>query len=460
VGWLLGQFGSQRFQKSSFVVPSRQFFPDRYDDSELAARALFDRTCVFMGVDPASVELVFYQPTHRPGLARSLIRSSQPWLGQFQLREGRSLVRVDVTLLPLPESLLAVFAHELAHQILLGSKRICRDDQDHELVTDLSTAFFGMGIFNANESHRNHFRLNRRGDEIGGMGYLTPTIWGYALALCAWLRDERNPAWADWIRPAVRRIFRRSLAYLLRTADARAVEGGQLDDAGRACLLRVEYPVFARADIISTKQRDPQDGESNEDRDVKTDLEDGIEAEINEAESAALLFDASQCVESGEWERAIMNLNEAIRREPDNGTAYQQRALVLLELGMFDDGLQDAEAAVQMEPDDSESYLARGAAYIKVHQFEQAVADLTRYIDHEDIRAASGRHASRGYYLRGLAYAGLRNFRHAIKDLSRSIKRWPDWPEPYEARAEAYEYLGDSKRALADHDEARRRVTP
>jgi hypothetical protein len=196
VGWLLGQFGRERLQQSNIVVPTRQFFPDHYDNSEAAARVLFNRTCFFMGIDCAGVEMVFYQPTHRPGLARRMTRSRLEWAGLFEAREATNLVRVDVTLLPLPESLLAVFAHELAHHLLLGSKRISESDPDHELVTDLTTVFFGMGIFNANDSVENRYRLNRRGDEIGRLGYLTPATWGYALALCAWLRNECKPAWA------------------------------------------------------------------------------------------------------------------------------------------------------------------------------------------------------------------------------------------------------------------------
>lgn len=127
---------------------------------------------------------------------------------------------------------------------------------------------------------------------------------------------------------------------------------------------------------------------------------------------------------------------------------------------MFDDALNDAEAAIRLEPDDCDSYLARGAVYIKVGKCEQAILDLTRYIDEVDVSGASGQHASRAFYLRGTAYAGLRNFRQAIKDYSRSINRWPDWPEPYEARAETYESIGDSKSAGADRERARRRATP
>ena len=133
---------------------------------------------------------------------------------------------------------------------------------------------------------------------------------------------------------------------------------------------------------------------------------------------------------------------------------------MLLELAMFDFALADAKAAVRLESDDPESYLARGAAYLKVYQFELAIVDLTRYIDDEDEHAASGKRASRGYYLRGLAQAGLFKTQQAIKDYALAIRRWPDWPEPYEARALAYELVGNSKLAAADRDEARRRATP
>ena len=389
-----------------------------------------------------------------------MVRSRLQWAGQFQVREGSNLVRADITLLPLPETLLATFAHELAHQQLLGSKRICADDQDHELVTDLATVLFGMGIFNANDSLRNRYRLNRRGDEIGRLGYLTTSNWGYALGLCAWLRDESKPSWAKWLRPAVRRVFRQSLAYLRKTGDAQVVEGGQLDAVYRVSLLKTEYRGLARTDFSSSGRVGPLGGEANQNQDAQADLKDAGKAETTCAETAALLFEASQFAEAGEWGKSNQCLGEAIRIEPDNATAYQQRTLVLLELGMIDAALRDAEAAMRLEPDDSESYLARGAAYMKVCRFEEAVTDLTQYLDHEDFLAASGRYASRGYYLRGLAYAGLRNYQRAIKDYSRAIQRWPDWPEPYEARAEAYEFIGNSRLANADRDEARHRATP
>jgi tetratricopeptide (TPR) repeat protein len=458
MGWLLGQFGRERLLKAEMIVSSRQFFPDRYDNSETAARALFDRTCAFMGVDRASVEPVFYQPEHRPGFARSLVRRSLGWGGQFQLGDERNLVRINTSFLPLPESLLAIFAHELSHQILLGSGRICAEDEDHEHVTDLATVFFGMGVFNANESFANQFRLNKRGDEILFMGYLTPRIWGYALALCAWLREEKQPAWANWLRPAIRKTFHRSLSYLFKTGDAEVVEGGQLDADSRGSLFKIEFRRFRVEDVNPDDPTEPVNDQESTNANPRSDSEDGNVDEIDGVGPDRRLVQAAQFIEVGKWDSATDCLSDVIRIEPDNGTAYQQRALVNLELGLFDAAISDAENAVRLEPDDPESYLARGAAYVRVGRFEPAVSDLTHYIDDEDFMSASGSLASRGYYLRGLAYSGLRESLRAIKDYNRAIRRWPDWPEPYEARAEVYELLGKLHLACADREEARRRA--
>ena len=62
MGWLLGQFGREHFLQRPVVVPTKDFFPEKYDQSETAARGLFERTCGYMGIDPASIELVFHQP--------------------------------------------------------------------------------------------------------------------------------------------------------------------------------------------------------------------------------------------------------------------------------------------------------------------------------------------------------------------------------------------------------------
>ena len=158
-------------------------------------------------------------------MAKSLVRKDLSWAGLYVAAEGKTVVRIDVNLLSVPETLIATYAHELSHVLLLGGKRICADDLDHEYVTDLNTVFFGLGVFNANDSYLDRYRENRRGETIGRLGYLHWDIWAYALALYAWLRGEPDPDWATWLRPGIRSTFRKSLKYLTRTDDATVVEG-------------------------------------------------------------------------------------------------------------------------------------------------------------------------------------------------------------------------------------------
>jgi hypothetical protein len=53
-------FGRERMTGAVVIEPTPAFFPDRYDASELAARRLFARVCGYMGVDPACLQLSFW----------------------------------------------------------------------------------------------------------------------------------------------------------------------------------------------------------------------------------------------------------------------------------------------------------------------------------------------------------------------------------------------------------------
>jgi hypothetical protein len=121
-----------------------------------------------------------------------------------------------------PLALIATMAHELCHVLLLGAHRIDPEAEDLEQVTDLATVFFGLGVFTANATIREmHWREGRwSGWSIRGQGYLTQPLYGYALALFAWVRGEDNPAWAHHLRPDVRSPFRKGLRYLQETGDS------------------------------------------------------------------------------------------------------------------------------------------------------------------------------------------------------------------------------------------------
>ena len=71
---------------------------------------------------------------------------------------------------------------------------------------ELASLYLGFGVLAANST------TVRRA--------LPARVWGYALALFAWVRDETKPAWADYLRPDPLSSFRGGLRYLRRGGDS------------------------------------------------------------------------------------------------------------------------------------------------------------------------------------------------------------------------------------------------
>ena len=59
--WLLEEFGSDAFRDVTVVLPTDEFFPDEYSADEDDARALVDRVCGYMSVNPDLIEVEFFQ---------------------------------------------------------------------------------------------------------------------------------------------------------------------------------------------------------------------------------------------------------------------------------------------------------------------------------------------------------------------------------------------------------------
>ena len=197
MGWLIGQFGWDRLLSGRVILPTDEFFPDPYDQSESSVKKLFERTCGYMDLDPGRLEMRLYRPDGVGRFNRSLVQEQPEWTGLYDAEDEKRIVWVDATRLNDPESLVATLAHELAHELLLGQRRISLEEEDMELLTDLTTVFFGMGVLTANVAFRqkNFSSGIVEGWTISSQGYLTPSLWAYALALFAWLRQESRPEW-------------------------------------------------------------------------------------------------------------------------------------------------------------------------------------------------------------------------------------------------------------------------
>lgn len=135
----------------------------------------------------------------------------------------RCVIRVSDEMLSQPPDLAATLAHEVAHQILANSNQHQVDGprEDFEWLTDLATAYLGMGIYQANCA------MQSRSSSDGAWsywharksGYLPARIMGYAMALRCWVKGEQ-PHWAYHLTADPASALKQGFKYVTRTNDS------------------------------------------------------------------------------------------------------------------------------------------------------------------------------------------------------------------------------------------------
>jgi hypothetical protein len=225
--WLLEQFGHDAPANTQVILPTPEFFPDVYEGRPDDAQAMLNRICGYMNVNPSRLRLFLFESGHAPTPSAGVVQTSTAAglyvPGQTHTDDPSSddtrppaQLGIDVAQLADPMALVATFAHEIGHEILLGQNRVSGDESDHEPLTDLLTVFLGLGIFTANSTIRD--RAWSSGTWAGWstrrLGYLDQRMFGYAHARFAHARNESNPPWASHIRPDVRAPMAQSLRYL------------------------------------------------------------------------------------------------------------------------------------------------------------------------------------------------------------------------------------------------------
>ena len=215
--WLTAEFGEAAL-RAPVVLPTVEFFPRPYTPDRAGVLDILQRVCHHVGVDPDLVELETVENEADQGLNQMpfLAGTITGAAGDWRQRAGKTVIGLNESQLATPRVVVAVIAHELAHQRLLGENRIRTDRADGEQLTDLATVFFGLGIFNANASRE--FSSSLYGWQASTLGYLDERLFGFALARYAIARAEPRPQWAKYLDTNPRAFQQQSLQFLLATA--------------------------------------------------------------------------------------------------------------------------------------------------------------------------------------------------------------------------------------------------
>lgn len=231
LGWCVERMGDVPLRRP-VVVPTREFFPGAYHGTAQDVLRVVGHVMTLMGIDAdrvtvevrsegmlADLESIATHPTRHAIIA-----------GHYEQRDGRGVIRVDPAQADDPLRVVAVAAHELCHELLLGRGGMPgADGEDHEPLTDLLTVYTGFGVFSANAAF--HFEsFNGGGWRARRLGYLNVPMFGYALACYAWLRGEAGgsgklPRWAQFLDTNPRGYMKQGTRYLSSHGPSAALAG-------------------------------------------------------------------------------------------------------------------------------------------------------------------------------------------------------------------------------------------
>lgn len=228
--FLIANFGEDHLLTLKTVEPTKEFFNRDFDGSEEDAHFILVRCLELMGIKKEAIVLEFYSENSRHLDDGTLLSTTADSMGRskgaagtYQIKEGITLIRLERAQLKQPELIIATISHELAHEKLLGEKRIQEND---EYLTDLTAIAFGFGIFIANAKFQ--FESNKGngfGWQMKSQGYLPEQLIAYAMASLSLHKNENNTDYSTYLGDTSLKYFKQSLGYLKSKGYKKEVKG-------------------------------------------------------------------------------------------------------------------------------------------------------------------------------------------------------------------------------------------
>jgi tetratricopeptide (TPR) repeat protein len=154
----------------------------------------------------------------------------------------------------------------------------------------------------------------------------------------------------------------------------------------------------------------------------------------------------------GDFDRAIYYYSQAIATgELDSSvlaTVLNGRAVAYDIKGDPDKAIADLDEAIRRKPGYGEAYINRGLAWAHKRDFDRAIADFT------EATTLDARFVYLAYGNRGIAFGEKGDTTRALQDLDEALRMRPDYADAYYSRAQVYNAIGDADKALADLDAA------
>lgn len=145
----------------------------------------------------------------------------------------------------------------------------------------------------------------------------------------------------------------------------------------------------------------------------------------------------------GDTDRALVDLTQAIRLDPNAAQAYHERAAAWLQKRDVERAVADCEEALRLDPQYVPAYITRALARSSQGDQDQALADLNEALRIDPENPLAHQH-------RAFVRNQQGNYEQAVGDLNEAIRLDPQDPMAYFNRATTLGRLGKYDEAIDD----------
>ncbi len=148
-----------------------------------------------------------------------------------------------------------------------------------------------------------------------------------------------------------------------------------------------------------------------------------------------------------DYEKALSDMNEAIRLQPQESQYYVIRAQVNYNLDNLNGALDDYSYAIDFDHHNTIAYYNRGILRAEINDVNRAIEDFTAVLK---LSPAD----YRTLYNRAILYKNIHDYKNALSDISKVIEVMPDFPVAHFLRYEIYRDMGQERKANQEYDKS------
>ena len=148
-----------------------------------------------------------------------------------------------------------------------------------------------------------------------------------------------------------------------------------------------------------------------------------------------------------DFEKALLDMNEAIRLHPQESQYYVIRAQINYSLDNLDGALDDYSYAIDHDSRNMIAYYNRAVLRTEINDVNRAIEDFSMVLKLNPLDY-------RTLYNRAILYKNIHDFDNALADITKVIEVLPDFPVAHFVRSEIYKEMGQERKANQEYDKS------